>query len=1368
MSKWPDYSISDGTEEKDRFPPSLESGYFLPDERAFEQLLALGFELARILPFHDLRDVPKGTWGELFMANEAVVMAHILSLDCTRLQSEFSKYRERGVEHSVRFTYETARTVDFWLSTLSANHTRAAMELCERVESLISERPAADLQELERLVRIVRARTSVLEGLDFDGFHPVWGVKGVAGVQEAQEAAEIAATMVWPAQTFHEQVRRIFYSLVNVITHLQTLTRPYLTESLQAQTHEPANALFMVFLELFESSRSGLNAFTDKHLDFYYRSLLGAVNLQHQPDRLFFSLQPAAGRSQVRVPAGTHFLTRAGESGAEIAFASEQDALVSDAKVDMLCTLRFERDKFISPETELGYVTRIKALRRDRAPVGDPSAAVTDWPLFGTSSRLTGHESAEDARIGFAVASPVLLLGQGQRSIEIQVQLGDPGRAHGLESDPRWQGSGEAVVDRGAVVERFVQYLSADRRWLEMEPTGDGSQLAAALLAHVETELEPSLEHPSRRERSLYELFLKALLRHPAAGADAFRRLLGEIFRHHILTMGEPLETELREEIRQRARDLLDSTSQRVVEQLLGQGHEEIFQKLLKDLFDISLTVPGGWHHVDKYVMRRLVTDTKGARSGLRFLFSLGPEVDPIVDYSPEIHGGNWGGTVPLVRFELNPTANFCAYTLLNASRLEAVVIEVRVRGLRDLRLYNNVGRLDPSKPLQPFGPLPTLSSYVAFGSYEMAQKPLTSLTVNLEWADLPTCLGGFTTHYAGYERRYASEDFQVDLSVLQDGSWQPQSEQQRPTTLLFQATGPTEKLRRGRAIDIGVLDFFRPIDPRLAEENFDLQQGVRNGYFRLGLSAPEGAFGHADYPLLLSWALAENVRSKKPFKTPPNIPYTPLISQLTVDYSARTRIHVNETRSGVQSETNQRIFHLHPFGYEEVEPIKAGRAFSLLPRYDTDGNLFIGIAGGRTASTYTLLFHLTEETNQQTPFDSPHMAWYYLSAGGWRRLPATSIVLDTTNSFLCTGIVTLTLPRDVDRQSTLMPPGRAWVRVGASACLDSFPRLYSVCCNGLRACRRIDVATVAAPVAQVPQNRPWRTGVNIPGLGEITQIGSSHGGVPPEDRRRFITRISERLRHKNRAITAWDYERLILQRFPEVFKVKCFAGLSTGDFKSRPGHILIVAVPHVGSSDRSECRRPMLNVMQLKQIRGFVQQLTSAWVKIEVRNPLYERVQVRCKARFVEDANPGFYIRRLNREVSDFLCPWVPFGYPARFGWMINREEVEGYILDRDYVEFVTDFSMLHIAEDDEDSFALTDTVIRDSGAGLSQEHEGASRSFHQRGNQVRWRYPWSLAVPMENHFIEALRNTRPIAPEPAGITELDIGGTFIIGGSD
>jgi hypothetical protein len=967
MNVDPNLSILDGTEQQERFPRALERGYFQPDERRFEELLAAGLEFARTLVFYDLQNQPAGTWGDLFKADESVVMAHILSADTVRLEYEFSKCREKGIEHAVLFTYETVQKVNSWLCTLGDSNSRPALELSARFEALVSKGLTRQLQKFREILAVLGESMPSLAELDFSGFHRLWGSEPVEG--DVGHSGGRAVPTREP-ELIREDISRIFASILNVIAHLRAVVPPYLAESLESKRHEPAIALFMVFLKLLETAGDKLNRFTDRHLDFYYQRVLGAVSRQHKPDHLFFSLQPAQGQHEVRIPAGTGFVTGMGEAGGDIVFESERDVLVSDARVETLCTLRFERDRLISPEKDFGYVTRIKALQRDLDHAQGAADTVSEWPLFGTSSRLAGYKSAQDARIGFAVASPLLLLREGRRTIEIQIEFRNPEALNNLKN---------------------------------------------------------------------------------------FR------------------------------------------------------QSLLKDIFDLSLTVPAGWYLVDSYVLTHLRNDLNGTCSRLKFRLTLGPEVEPIVSYAPEIHGGQWGGTSPLIRFQLNPRASFCAYSLLNDLQLEAVVIDVKVQGLRDLKLYNDLGRIDPSKPFQPFGPLPTLSSYFVLGSYEMAQKQLTGLTVNLEWGNLPACFGGFATHYSGHDQTVADEAFQVELSVLQEGNWQPKLERQRTVVSLFQPTGSTDKLNATRSIEIKDLDYVHPV--------------------------------------LLAKALSENIRTKKLFKKTPNAPYTPLISDVSLDYQARARIRVDERGSARELKLEQRVFHLHPFGYEEFRATGAGNPHSLLPKYATDGNLFIGISGGRAGQMLTLFFHLNEETNQQIAYDNPAITWYYLSAQGWQPLPATNIVLDRTNGFICSGIVTLLLPEELDRQSTLMPAGKAWLRIGANAHLDSLPRLFSVHTNVIRATRSIDPVAVESFIRHLPVGCAWRTALPIPGLDEVVQVGGSHGGVPTEDRRRFLTRISERLRHKDRAVTAWDYERLILERFPNLFKVKCFDGLVSSDF---------------------------------------------------------------------------------------------------------------------------------------------------------------------------------------------------------------------------
>ena len=51
----------------------------------------------------------------------------------------------------------------------------------------------------------------------------------------------------------------------------------------------------------------------------------------------------------------------------------------------------------------------------------------------------------------------------------------------------------------------------------------------------------------------------------------------------------------------------------------------------------------------------------------------------------------------------------------------------------------------------------------------------------------------------------------------------------------------------------------------------------------------------------------------------------------------------------------------------------------------------------------------------------------------------------------------------------------------------------------------------------------------------KIIQPFSTFGGRAAERSETFYTRVSERLRHKDRAIAMWDYERLVLEAFPQI-----------------------------------------------------------------------------------------------------------------------------------------------------------------------------------------------------------------------------------------
>jgi hypothetical protein len=145
----------------------------------------------------------------------------------------------------------------------------------------------------------------------------------------------------------------------------------------------------------------------------------------------------------------------------------------------------------------------------------------------------------------------------------------------------------------------------------------------------------------------------------------------------------------------------------------------------------------------------------------------------------------------------------------------------------------------------------------------------------------------------------------------------------------------------------------------------------------------------------------------------------------------------------------------------------------------------------------------------------------------------------------------------------------------------------------------------------------------------------------------------------------------------------------------------------------------------------------------------------VRCQVKFVGRLSNGHHINELNREISDFLTPWHDaLGYRTHFGWRIRQHDIEAHISGLPYVESVTGFSMLRIASPDAQTYSLSDTAGRNAA-----QDERASE-----GADITPLCPWSIAIPVSRHAIDAIDDTLSHSPTRAALSRLEIGSTFII----
>ncbi len=1363
VDHWQALMTGDGPDQEHRLPAAFMPGYFNVDELGFEQMLALSSEFAAVVRFYNLENRVSGHWAELFMRDEAVIMALILSKDTGRSEAEYLRCREPDYAKRVATLLTLVTEVERWHKRLKLAEHGSGVVLGKNLAAMINVRLADNFHDIAAIAEYLRTQGVAIVEMDYGQFSSEWGVVKLAQGYTFSRARQFA---MQDSTKIEGVLRTAFYSLLNGMSQLKEMAASALDASLKGQSHDPALGLFIAFLQLFKRLQRRINSFTQRHLDFYYNQVLHTVARERAPDSAHLLFMTEGDSSAVIIPERMEFSAGKDQKLQEIIYLADNPLTITDTRVSMVNTLYLERDTLISPEHELNYVTRIKAHTLPSIQIGGASDKPIAWPMFGGSSRGAAAGAAEDAAFGFAIASSVLLLKEGQRKITLTITLDDPvSLGMSLVGFCDYMSVNLPVSDltdqtESRLVHLFSHFLSLEVRAEDRVERIRLAERAKALTATVsKAQLQTLVSGEMNTQCSLgYKFYLLACLQ-ASTSESQFFHYFGRIFGRYLLCQQQWLDDEQKQIITTAACRLLSTESSIVIEDLLDQERGPLFYKLTRQLFTITLTTEKGWYPLKNYVVIPAFSSASTIENGLLIVMTLSPDVEAITPCDKKIHGDKWETVLPIVQLHVNPQSNFYPYSLFDEFLLREIKIDVDVQGARDILGYNSHGQVDVSKPFNPFGPIPNTSAYFSFGSCEVAIKNIQSLSMNIEWGGLPRDKGGFASHYDGYDDIYHNGSFFAELSVLHNGRWWPEQGDKKHRTSLFESEQMSEQISNIRHLNINVLNYAKPISITMGEDAFSLNSKSRNGLYRLMLAGTTDPFGYNSYPILLTRVLSQNARARKP-KPIPNPPYVPLINQVTLNYCASSTVGIGITSSSGDI-VAEKIFHLHPFGIEQVDAAMIEAGLPLLPAYHHDGNLHIGLSATNITGLITLFFDLAEDSLHTIVNDTPDLHWSYMANNRWYPLVKSQLVSDTTNGFLSSGIVTLNIPDGINKENTRMPREYYWLRVSSSSDLSAFCNLRAIYTQALRV-RRRDNSDSSSGVA-----RAWKSITSIAGLGKITQIGAILEGRQYEDPTQLKVRTSERLRHKQRATTAWDYEHLVMEKFPSVFKVKCFSHMSSADKQPKPGHLLVVVVPYLPESDNVGCSAPMINAVELEKIALYVRQLSSSFASIEVRNPMYEQVQVRCTVKFSNPQLNGLYTTQLDNDITHYICPWKKTGYQAKFGWAIRSEDIEAYIRSLDYVEYVTNFSMLHITEAHRNSFLLGDTARLSMAYKPGDDVAWSPLLGVDNDDRITPSYPWSLAVPTRHHFIETINKIRHIDAEPTGIGEIEIGSTFIINGT-
>ncbi|NJR63082.1 MAG: hypothetical protein HC769_32405 [Cyanobacteria bacterium CRU_2_1] len=951
----------------------------------------------------------------------------------------------------------------------------------------------------------------------------------------------------------------LFQTYRQIIQHAPKSLQASLTDR---QDHQPYLSLYLAFLEVLQLARDDLNRITQRHLDFFYRQVLRLPDRPAQPDQAHLIFELAKLPQAYKLPAGTHFKAGKDASGVDLVYRLDEEVVIHKATIASLKGLFLDSEAIKTgepPKHLLGlYASPIANSFDGKGATFPKDQAVNAWLPFGDNKR-------DHARVGFAIASDVLLLQEGRRVITLKLSLEE----------------GFLLLPANKLDQVFAVYFSGEKDWI-----------AATIL--------------------------------PA---------------------GQP------------AADGIEQT---------------------------------GWNG-----------------SVLSLVVELAADVDPVLPYDPAAPIPYFPDVpnlplhldrpMPVVRLELNDDVlvnGRSPYHYFQDAELKDITIQTRVNEVRTLVIQNDLSVLDASKPFQPFGSQPKNGAFLYIGSQEVLEKHLTALTIDLELEELEP---NWAVDYAAYGVNANFKPGTLTIQALRQKIWHSAT---TPARLFDSTISLTDQLA---ALHLDSFDAPEPIELWTPQS--------KTGFLRLQLVDD---FLHDKYPTVLARQVlaaatnqivldeASNAKRQAVIGAyyrrndgsidsastyyvdldaepliPPE-PYTPTIRSLSLSYTAQA------------NQTDCRLFHLHPFGGFAQLPITGTR--SLLPSFTHEGELFIGVQYLDPPTALPLLFQVAEETadTQLRRDERFKLQWSYLKDNTWESLD-DRIVSDTTNGLITSGIIHLAIPEDISRkQTTILDPNLHWLKVSLLARSRTVCQIIGIHPQAARATfsdAGNDPNHLATPL---PPGTIAKLALPQPEIKKVEQPYASFGGRTKEQPTHFYTRISEHLRHKGRAVTIFDYERLVLEKFPDIYKVRC---INHGQFDDRfdrlyelvPGSITLAVIPDLSQRNTTNDLEPNVNVNRLQAIEHYLANRSSPWAAIRVVNPKYERIQVECQVKFRSPyaANFGYYRRELERAITGFLTPWtVDQSAEINFGGKVYRSSILNFIEEQYYVDYVVNFKMHHDTE--------------------------------------------------------------------------------------
>lgn len=1342
--------VRDGSGQLHRFLAALDPSYAPIDSRSLKDLLVFARRYAAQIRFYDIPEsviqdpTPENkiSWREFFKRDMAVIAASIADTEIPEFKKEFDEVFVKLQTQTTPAIYAALfapitgmlKKIDKWYSVaIWENPLYHDLKLA--IDSELRQQ-AQKIVAYEDGFKYVDPNADLLIDLDNIENRDVWGLDETIAPDASIYSGGNQQERILNAALFVED---IFYAFYNFLNKLYESADKYLQFALeQYPGHQPHMALFIAFLQLFNIARHQLNGLTERMLDFYYKEVLRLEAKPSVPDKAHIVFELAKDVVEYDIAPGTALKAGPDKSGIEQMYETTEDLVVNQAKVKEIKTIFIEKvSKGTKSEEE--WIHRIFARPVANSADGFGEAFVTSdikWPTFGLGTPSRGNPKntcekieflkevssrKDESKIGFSIASPQLLLKEGKRLIQLKLnesatplfnkyaKLAKEGKDSLFEfwftGEKEWIKVTRVIPE--AELSEFKKYLALGVFNPFMEDIDSGYYLDKETFS-IFIYISPSVQPVVQYDESLHQVFSYY------TEWPVMQVLLSPILDIKQKDYQNITATNLA--LKVKVGSMLPSLETGITPvELFNSAGITVTTDELKELYGMS---------ADGLSDLVIQNESSG-------VIPVGSPFDPYGPY-PVRGKSFYIGSEEIFNKPLGQLAVFIKKT--------SEENEGRVAFSTQRIFEYDVSILDK----RTWKDLSTIS-----GS-DFVQVTLKSNILN---RPRPASIEGNPTTFPHIHNRKPIEDVTEWKPGIEKGFLrftnliQPDSDNNN-FLLMSQNLAPLLEIKEITVsyesdlvqLELGI-DELHHVYPFGSVETADRNQisllvsdRINSGKLTLSSlasSSQSPAFAKADF-------IKNNLIVDAKKLLLPQFTYLwPYKQYSEIAYAGVPELSKMKKKAIYQKTdllAEKLILSASDWVSNEV-----GKDNQYSGLEQEEGMLFIGIENAKPLQMVSMLMEFAEGSAADEESDPPEIHWSYLTNNEWRPFKEDSIVSDGTFGLQTTGIIKIEIPGDATNNNSILTNDLYWLCASVTNKSNTIPMLLEIVTQAVLAEFRDNNNDQTHFDDALPASSINELAVAVSQVNSVTQPFASFDGKHKEIGKEFYTRVSERLRHKARAITSWDYEHLVLDRFPSIYKVKCITHTDpnclcrepeslNGDESNKitdiilrktksdvccgpqiaPGHVLIIPISNLKNRNGIDPLQPKTSRRVLLEIESYLEERTSPFVRVHAKNPVYEEVLTFFRVKFYEGYDKGFYMKKLNEEIIHYLTPWAfDDTVEVQFGQNIYASSIINFIEGRSYVDFITDFLMVvcrnaccdEVIPEKEDSYSTEDILDRIEG---------------------------------------------------------------------